>query len=48
MTQPLFTTKEIFEFIKQHEPFSCMSDACLSKLSRVLEIESRAGDSLLN
>ncbi|MGM9452045.1 patatin-like phospholipase family protein [Legionella bozemanae] len=47
MTQPLFTTKEIFEFIKQHEPFSCMSDACLSKLSRVLEIESRAGDSLL-
>ncbi|RUR27431.1 patatin-like phospholipase family protein [Legionella qingyii] len=47
MNQPLFTPKEIFEFIKQHEPFSCMSDACLSKLSRVLEIESRTADSLL-
>ncbi|KTD42175.1 cyclic nucleotide-binding and patatin-like phospholipase domain-containing protein [Legionella parisiensis] len=47
MDQPLLTTKEIFEFIKQHEPFSCMSDVCLSKLSRVLEIESRSGDSLL-
>lgn len=47
MTQSLFTPKEIFEFIKQHEPFSFMSDACLTKLSRVLEIESRTADSLL-
>ncbi len=47
MTQSLFTPKEIFEFIKQHEPFSFMSDACLTKLSRVLEIESRTADSIL-
>ncbi|CAM2985669.1 patatin-like phospholipase [Legionella steigerwaltii] len=47
MNEPLFTTKEIYEFIKQYEPFSSMSKACLLKLSRVLEIESQAGDSLL-
>lgn len=47
MFQSLFTSKEIFDFIKQHEPFSLMSDACLLKLSRVLEIESRPGDTLL-
>lgn len=47
MFQSLFTSKEIFGFIKQHEPFSLMSDACLLKLSRVLEIESRPGDTLL-
>lgn len=47
MNKPLFTPKEIFEFIKQHEPFCSMSEACLSKLSRVLEIESRTADSLL-
>ncbi|WP_454785261.1 cyclic nucleotide-binding and patatin-like phospholipase domain-containing protein [Legionella sp. WA2024007413] len=47
MNQPLFTPKEIFEFIKQYEPFSFLSEACLSKLSRVLEIESRTADSLL-
>ncbi|KTD67037.1 MULTISPECIES: patatin-like phospholipase family protein [Legionella] len=47
MNNPLFTPKEIYEFIKNHEPFSFMSSACLLKLSRVLEIESRTGDSLL-
>ncbi|AWN73614.1 cyclic nucleotide-binding and patatin-like phospholipase domain-containing protein [Legionella anisa] len=47
MDKPLLTPQEIFEFIKQHEPFRLMSDACLAKLSRVLEIESRTSDSLL-
>ncbi|KTC78877.1 cyclic nucleotide-binding and patatin-like phospholipase domain-containing protein [Legionella cherrii] len=47
MNAPLFTSNEIYEFIKQHEPFSLMSQACLLKLSRVLEIESQTGDSLL-
>lgn len=47
MDHALLTPKEIFKFIKQYEPFSSMSEACLAKLSRVFEIESWTADTLL-
>ncbi|KTD10937.1 patatin-like phospholipase [Legionella gratiana] len=47
MNTPLFTHKEIYDFIKMFEPFSALSDACLKKLSYTLEIESHVGNSLL-
>lgn len=47
MNIPLFTQKEIYDFIKMYEPFSTLSDACLKKLALTLEIEAHAGDSLL-
>ncbi|KTC81836.1 cyclic nucleotide-binding and patatin-like phospholipase domain-containing protein [Legionella cincinnatiensis] len=47
MNLSLFTEKEIYDFIKMYEPFCALSDACLRKLSHILEIESHAGDALL-
>ncbi|KTD60342.1 patatin-like phospholipase [Legionella santicrucis] len=47
MNFSLFTEKEIYDFIKMYEPFRTLSDACLKKLARTLEIESHTGDTLL-
>ena len=47
MKETLFSPTQIFEFIKKYEPFNSLSDACLLKVARVLEIESSQGDTLL-
>lgn len=47
MKSILFSRKQIYEFIKKHEPFNQLSDDCLLKIADVLEIESYPGDSLL-
>jgi hypothetical protein len=38
MNRPLFTPNEIYAFIKQHEPFGLLSNACLLKLAHTLKI----------
>lgn len=47
MTFALFTQTQIFEFIKKHEPFNQMSDSCLWRVAKALEIESHPGNTLL-
>ena len=47
MKTALFSREQIFEFIKKHEPFNQISDACLWKVSNVLEAEALPGDSQL-
>lgn len=47
MNSALFSPQQIYEFIKRHEPFNQMSNACLLKIANVLEPEAHQGDSQL-
>lgn len=47
MKSIFFSPKQIYDFIKKHEPFSQLSNACLLKVASALETEAHQGDSLL-
>lgn len=47
MDSIFFSTQQIYDFIKHHEPFSQLSEACLLSVADALETKSYQGDSLL-
>lgn len=47
MDSIFFSTQQIYDFIKNHEPFSQLSDACLLNIANALETKTYQGDSLL-
>lgn len=47
MAKLLFTEQQLFEFIKEYEPFKLLTEACLHKIASALTIQSFPGNTLL-